>query len=105
MGDKLFSHEYDFSYDSKRRFVSYWHQIREVISCDPLQVLEIGVGSGFVSRYLRGGGGVVCFGGRLGGEENRDKIFVLCLRLLKFVFSLIHIFPFFSPLYPPPHVN
>jgi len=40
-------------YDSKRRFCSYWHQINEIIEKRPRNVLEIGVGSGFVSRYLR----------------------------------------------------
>lgn len=39
-------------YDSKRRFCSYWHQIQEVLACNPLRVLEIGVGTHFVSRYL-----------------------------------------------------
>jgi len=40
-------------YDSKKRFYSYWHQINEVISIKPIKVLEIGVGNGFVTRYLR----------------------------------------------------
>lgn len=53
MEDQLFSHEYGFSYDSKRRFASYWHQIREVLERDPKRVLEVGVGNGFVSNYLR----------------------------------------------------
>lgn len=44
---------YGLAYDSKRRFMSYWHQIREIISHEPRQVLEVGVGNGFVSRYLR----------------------------------------------------
>lgn len=39
-------------YDSKRRFCSYWHQIQEVLARDPRHVLEIGVGTQFVSRYL-----------------------------------------------------
>ena len=47
---------YDFHYDSKRRFASYWHQIREVLKRSPESVLEIGVGSGFVSNYLRSHG-------------------------------------------------
>lgn len=51
---------YGIAYDSKRRFVSYWHQIREVLSHVPPasaegqgRVLEVGIGNGFVSRYLR----------------------------------------------------
>lgn len=47
---------YDIHYDSKRRFASYWHQIREVLKRNPQSVLEVGVGSGFVSGYLRGRG-------------------------------------------------
>lgn len=47
---------YGIAYDSKRRFASYWHQIREVITRQPKRVLEVGVGNGFVSRYLRGHG-------------------------------------------------
>lgn len=43
---------YGMKYDSKRRFASYWHQIREILERQPKNVLEIGVGSGFVSRYL-----------------------------------------------------
>lgn len=40
-------------YDSKRRFASYWHQINEIAVCKPTRVLEVGVGTGFVSRCLR----------------------------------------------------
>ncbi len=41
------------SYDTKERFISYWHQIHEVISLEPKKVLEVGIGNGFVTRYLR----------------------------------------------------
>ena len=40
-------------YDSKGRFCSYWHQISEIIKLDPNKVLEIGIGNGFVSKYLK----------------------------------------------------
>lgn len=39
-------------YDSLGRFNSYWHQIEEATECDPASILEIGVGNGFVARYL-----------------------------------------------------
>lgn len=41
------------TYDSLDRFVSYWHQIDVIRSAEPDRVLEIGVGNGFVSNYLR----------------------------------------------------
>lgn len=41
-----------FMYDSKRRFCSYWHQIQEVSARNPRRVLEMGVGTRFVSRFL-----------------------------------------------------
>jgi hypothetical protein len=43
---------FDISYDKKGRFASYWHQIQEIIATDPQMILEIGVGSRFVSNYL-----------------------------------------------------
>lgn len=43
-------------YDTKGQFCSYWHQINEILALQPRLVLEIGVGSGFVSNYLRGHG-------------------------------------------------
>lgn len=46
-------HYTESSYDSKERFISYWHQINEIILLKPKRVLEIGIGNGFVSRYLR----------------------------------------------------
>ncbi len=44
---------YGHKYDSKERFCSYWHQIQEVLLLNPKEVLEIGIGNGFVSEYLR----------------------------------------------------
>jgi len=41
------------SYDTKERFVSYWHQINEIIKLEPNKVLEVGIGNGFVSEYLK----------------------------------------------------
>lgn len=41
------------SYDFKGRFISYWHQVDEVLRQQPASVLEVGIGNGFVSRYLR----------------------------------------------------
>lgn len=41
------------AYDSKERFTSYWHQINEITTLNPETVLEIGIGNGFVSKYLR----------------------------------------------------
>jgi hypothetical protein len=44
---------YSAGYDSKRRFISYWYQIQEIINHAHGPVLEIGVGNGMVSSYLR----------------------------------------------------
>ena len=46
----------NISYDTKRRFCGYWHQIDEIISIKPKTILEIGVGSGFVTSYLKSKG-------------------------------------------------
>lgn len=46
-------HYAGLEYDSKNRFISYWHQIAGVMAYRPRSVLEIGTGSGFVSDYLR----------------------------------------------------
>jgi predicted SAM-dependent methyltransferase len=43
-------------YDTKERFCSYWHQIDEVLKIRPDNLLEIGIGNGFVSHYLKGKG-------------------------------------------------
>jgi len=40
---------YEFSkYVNKKRWISYWHQLDEIIKCNPTSVLEIGVGSGIL---------------------------------------------------------
>lgn len=41
------------SYDKKNRFISYWHQINEIQKLNPMNVLEIGIGNGFISKYLK----------------------------------------------------
>jgi SAM-dependent methyltransferase len=43
-------------YDHKGRFMSYWHQASELRAFKPKKVLEIGVGNGFLSGYLRSRG-------------------------------------------------
>ncbi len=40
-------------YDAKDRFISYWHQIHEALKARPKRLLEIGIGNGFVNRYLK----------------------------------------------------
>jgi len=46
--------EYSFGeYDSLKTFISYFYQIDSVIKTKPVSVLEIGIGNGTVSDYLR----------------------------------------------------
>ncbi len=42
------------SYDTKKRLFSYWHQMDEIEKTQPESVLEIGIGSGFLKKYLDG---------------------------------------------------
>lgn len=44
---------YRESYDHRRRFLSYWNQIDQIRRVRPERVLEVGIGNGFVTRYLR----------------------------------------------------
>ncbi|MFO0565809.1 MAG: class I SAM-dependent methyltransferase [Polyangiaceae bacterium] len=48
------AHYQGLGYDNKERFISYWMQVNEVMRVSPKRVLEIGIGNGFVHRYLRG---------------------------------------------------
>jgi SAM-dependent methyltransferase len=47
------AHYFSLDYDSKQRFASYWHQIDEIFGGKPEKILVVGVGNGFVARYLR----------------------------------------------------
>lgn len=47
--NKYFSEDYL----SKPRFISFWHQIHEVLKTKPKTVLEIGIGSGVVAEILK----------------------------------------------------
>ncbi len=47
---------FDSSYVNKRRFVSYWCQINEIIKLDPKLVLEIGVGNKLVTNFIKSKG-------------------------------------------------
>lgn len=46
------THYQDTTYLSKGRLSSYWHQIDEIHKLNPAQLLEIGVGNGFLRREL-----------------------------------------------------
>jgi ubiquinone/menaquinone biosynthesis C-methylase UbiE len=48
-----FSINYDLKYDNFARWVSYWHQIREVLEKKPKSVLEIGCGNKTVADFLK----------------------------------------------------
>lgn len=46
---KVENAHYEFSkYVSKKRWISYWHQLDEIFKHKPTNVLEIGVGSGII---------------------------------------------------------
>lgn len=45
---------YDFShYVTTERMITYWHQINEILSRAPGEILEIGIGNGIVSAILK----------------------------------------------------
>jgi len=53
MNPQVTRSHYIFRYDTKSRWVSYWHQIDEVVKSGAKSVLEVGLGNGTVSSYMR----------------------------------------------------
>jgi len=47
------SHYFLEGAESKGQFCSYWHQINEIMAFRVAPVLEIGIGRGFISDYLK----------------------------------------------------
>lgn len=52
-GRETTDHYSEEGYDTKGRFMSYWHQASEILALKPAGVLEAGIGNGFLSDYLR----------------------------------------------------
>lgn len=46
-------HYNHMTYDHKARWLSYWYQIRAVLESNPKKVLEVGLGNGLTTEYLR----------------------------------------------------
>ena len=46
------NHYFNQKYNHKARWLSYWYQINLVLSTEPTDVLEIGMGCGIVKDYL-----------------------------------------------------
>jgi len=44
---------YKIKYDTCDRFASYWYQIKEIVDNQAKTILEIGIGNGLVSKYLK----------------------------------------------------
>lgn len=45
---------YDFAhYVTKERMITYWHQVNEILSRAPGEILEIGIGNGIVAGILK----------------------------------------------------
>lgn len=47
------SHYDTFEYNNKDRLISYGLQVSEIVRLKPSTVLEVGIGNGFVSKYLK----------------------------------------------------
>ena len=47
-------HYFNAGYDSRERFISYWHQINEIITLTPSSIFEIGIGSGQPTSARKG---------------------------------------------------
>jgi ubiquinone/menaquinone biosynthesis C-methylase UbiE len=50
------NHYLSRGFNSKERFNSYWHQQDEILSLFPKKVLEVGIGNGFVSSFIKKSG-------------------------------------------------
>lgn len=49
-------HYNHLTYDHKARWLSYWYQLRLVLESNPKKVLEVGLGNGLTTNYLRNQG-------------------------------------------------
>lgn len=46
-------HYNHLTYDHRARWLSYWYQLRAILEFNPKKVLEVGLGNGLTTEYLR----------------------------------------------------
>jgi len=61
MTEQVGKSSYEFkAYCQQERWVSYWHQISEILSRNPANILHIGVGDCVVPNYLKNNAKISC---------------------------------------------